>query len=128
MPSPGYVYRDGGTTPPLKEHPESEFRKRITQNIKKPQPPPAPKPITATEQAPLGQNTSTSHQLATGEHELRGAAQEAGKEDRTTNLGWQANAVGVDTLVGGLPNEELWTLVRRFNKASHSPPLAILGH
>jgi hypothetical protein len=23
---------------------------------------------------------------------------------------------GLATLVGGLPNEELWTLVRRFNK------------
>lgn len=30
--------------------------------------------------------------------------------------GWQANAVGVDTLVGGIRNEELWTLIRRFNK------------
>lgn len=109
MPTPGYVFRDGGATPPLEENPDSEFRKRITQ---------ATKPVAATSQAPLGQNTSTSHQLATAEHDILGAAQKAGKEDRITNLGWQANAVGVDTLVGGLPNEELWTLVRRFNKAS----------
>ncbi|KIV94983.1 hypothetical protein, variant [Exophiala mesophila] len=89
MPAPGYVFRDGGATPPPEEDPNSEFRKRITD---------ATKPITATEKAPLGQNTSTSHQLATGEHEILGAAQKA------------------DTLVGGLPNDDLWTLIRRFNK------------
>ncbi len=111
MPPPGYVFRDGGATPPAEEMPDSEFRQRVTA---------ATKPVTATAQAPLGQNTTTSHQLATGagDHEVLGTAQKAGKEDRTTNLGWQANAVGVDTLVGGLPNEDLWTLVRRFNKAS----------
>lgn len=118
MPTPGYVFRDGGATPPLEQNPNSEFRKRITQ---------ATKPVTATSQAPLGQNTSTSHQLATGEHDVLGAAQKAGKEDRITNLGWQANAVGVDTLVGGLPNDELWTLVRRFNKASSSHPHGTCG-
>jgi hypothetical protein len=112
MGTPGYVFRDGGTTPPAEENPDSEFRQRIIK---------AKKPVTATAQAPLGQNTSTSHQLATGEYELRGAVHEAGKEDRTTNLGWQANAVGVDRLVGGLPNDELWTLVRRFNKACINP-------
>ena len=64
----------------------------------------------------LEQNTSESHALATEHQELTGAAQEAGKEARITNLGWQANANGVATLVGGIPNEELWTLVRRFNK------------
>lgn len=112
MPTPGYYFRDGGATPPAEENPNSEFRQRITKAVK-----PA-KPVTATSKAPLGQNTSTSHQLATQEHDLRGAVHEAGKEDATTNLGWQANAVGVDQLVGGLPNDELWTLVRRFNKAS----------
>ena len=115
MPTPGYVFRDGGATP-IEEQPDSEFRQRITTASR-----PATRPITATAQAPLGQETSDSHKLATENHELKGAAQEAGKEDNITNLGWQANAVGVDQLVGGLRNEELWTLVRRFNKASHSP-------
>jgi hypothetical protein len=116
MPPPGYVFRDGGATPPLEQstdpplHPQNSEREVVA--------PTPPKPITATAQAPLGQNTSTSHQLATSEHEILGEAQKAGKEDRTTNLGWQANAVGVGTLVGGLPNDELWMLVRRFNKAS----------
>ena len=109
MPTPGYYFRDGGATPPPEENPNSEFRQRITKATKK--------PVTATSKAPLGQDSSTSHQLATGQHELRGAVKEAGKVDRTSNLGWQANAVGVDQLVGGIPNDELWTLVRRFNKA-----------
>ncbi|KIX03281.1 uncharacterized protein Z518_06833 [Rhinocladiella mackenziei CBS 650.93] len=109
MPMPGYVFRDGGTTPPPEENTDSEFRKRITQ---------ATIPITATSKTPPGQNTSTGHQLATGEHDILGAAQKAGMEDRITHQGWQANAVDVDTLVDGLPNEELWIWIRRFNKAS----------
>ncbi|KAK5447851.1 hypothetical protein LTS15_009350 [Exophiala xenobiotica] len=115
MPPPGYVFRDGGATPPAEELPDSEFRQRITA---------AKKPVTATAQAPLGQNTTTSHQLATGagDHEVLGAAQKAGKEDRTTNLGWQANAVGVDHLVGGLPNEDLWTLQMYHVKAIPQAP------
>ena len=121
MPTPGYYFRDGGATPPPEENPHSEFRQRIakaTKPFSAAKPASANKPVTATSQAPLGQDSSTSHQLATGADGIRGGAvQEAGKEDRTTNLGWQANAVGVDQLVGDLPNDELWTLVRRFNKA-----------
>jgi len=71
MPMPGYVFRDGGTTPPPDDDPHSEFQKRITQ---------ATKPVTTILKAPLGQNTSTSHQLATSEHEVLGAAQKAGKK------------------------------------------------
>lgn len=121
MPTPGYYFRDGGTTPPPEENTDNTVRQRVTQGAQAQQEraKQAPKPITATEKAPLGQNTSTSHQLAVSQQDILGAAQNAGKKepDRITNLGWQANAVGVDTLVGGLPNEELWTLVRRFNKA-----------
>ncbi|OCT47324.1 hypothetical protein CLCR_02307 [Cladophialophora carrionii] len=117
MPAPGYVFRDGGATPPAEENPDSEFRQRITKATN-------PVTVAATSNAPLAQNTTTSHELATGakgDHEVAGAVQRAGKEDRTSNLGWQANGVDTDTLVGGLPNEELWTLIRRFNKASSFP-------
>ena len=107
--TPGYYFRDGGTTPTTeKNDPNSEFRQRITK---------ATKPVTATKKAPLGQETSTSHVLATQNHEITGAAQEAGKDDGITNLGWQKNAKGVDTLVGGMDNDDLWMLIRRFNKA-----------
>jgi hypothetical protein len=113
-PTPGYVFRDGGTTPPLEEQDpaNNEFRQRIIQ---------AKKPATAKGDAPLAQATTTSHQLATGDHDygqLHGKAIEAGKDPNTTDIGWRANGNGVDTLVGGISNEDLWALIRRFNRAS----------
>jgi hypothetical protein len=110
MPTPGYIFRDGGTTPPNEaESTALDPRPGATQVNAKAAPQPVQNPL-------LEQATSESHALATENHELKGAAQEAGKEAHITNLGWQANAKGVATLVGGLPNDELWTLVRRFNK------------
>jgi hypothetical protein len=110
MPTPGYVFRDGGTTPPNEaETTGLEPRPGTTQvNATRAAPPPVQNPL-------LEETPSESHAPATENHDLKGAAQEAGKEAQTTNLGWQANAKGVATLVEGLPNEELWTLVRRFN-------------
>jgi hypothetical protein len=116
MPTPGYVFRDGGTTPPTEvETTALESGANATQANAEPATPPPPPP--PPPQNPLlEQKTSESHALATESHDLKGAAQKAGQEAQTTNLGWQANAKGVATLVGGLPNEELWTLVRRFNR------------
>ena len=111
MPTPGYVFRDGGTTP-TNEVAESTALQSRTGAV----PVNANPQKAVVAQSPIAQATSESHALATENHELQGAAQKAGKEARITNLGWQANAVGVSTLVGGIPNEELWTLVRRFNK------------
>lgn len=109
MPTPGYVFRDGGTTPP----PEAESTTPKLGKVTTPTKVKEPEPV---RQSPLQEKTSESHALAVDEPEIKGAVHEAGKEARITNLGWQANAEGVETLVGGLPNEELWTLVRRFNK------------
>jgi len=116
MPTPGYIFRDSGATPPNEVNSTTiETKPDATQvNViaaVAPPPPPA-----AAQNPLLEQKPSESHALATENHELKGAAQEAGKDAHTTDLGWQANAEGVATLVGGLPNEELWTLVRRFNK------------
>lgn len=106
MGAPGYYFRDGGTTPTDEINPNSEFRARLTR---------ATRPPTASSRGPLGQETSTSHILAT-QGNVRGAVHEAGKEDHITNLGWQKNAKGVDQLVAGLDNDDLWMLIRRFNK------------
>ena len=115
MPTPGYVFRDSGATPPNEvENAVIETKPDTTQvdaNEAAAPPPPAPAQNPLLEQKP-----SESHALATENHELKGAAQEAGKEAHITDLGWQANVEGIATLVGGFPNEELWTLVRRFNK------------
>ncbi len=113
MPTPGYVFRDSGTTPPAAEESET-VRKRLTlgsqpQSTPSPLSPPKPK-------SPLQVKTTDSHALAMADHDIQGAAQLAGRTSDVTDLGWRSHPKDVETLVGGLPNEELWTLVRRFNR------------
>jgi Protein of unknown function (DUF3292) len=71
-----------------------------------------------TETSPSLENAQTdSHKLATQDHELKGASQLDHDEIEVKDLGWNDKVENVPTpVVGGLPNEELWTLVRRFNK------------
>lgn len=58
-----------------------------------------------------------SHVLANQDHDEKGAAQFDHGQTEVKDLGWNEHVSDVPTpLVGGLPNEELWTLVRRFNK------------
>jgi hypothetical protein len=59
-----------------------------------------------------------SHALANTEvpHDEKGAAQHEHGETEVKDLGWSENSQDILPLVGGLPNEELWTLIRRFNK------------
>jgi hypothetical protein len=57
-----------------------------------------------------------SHELANADHEEKGAAQMDHGQTEVRDLGWNEEAADVPQLVGGLPNEELWTLIRRFNK------------
>ncbi|TGO80846.1 hypothetical protein BPOR_1631g00010 [Botrytis porri] len=71
-----------------------------------------------------------SHALAIADHEEKGAAQLDHGNVEVRDLGWNDHPDDVPTpLVGGLPNEELWTLVRRFNKQMYhvkslpEPPL-----
>jgi hypothetical protein len=75
----------------------------------------APEPAAGEDEHP-----SESHALANADHEQRGHAQIAGDDVHDLDikdLGWHEEVHDVpQPLVGGLPNEELWTLVRRFNK------------
>lgn len=57
-----------------------------------------------------------SHALANANHDEKGAAQHGHGEAEVRNLGWNEKPSMIPDLVGGLPNEELWTLIRRFNK------------
>lgn len=58
-----------------------------------------------------------SHALANADHEYKGAAQHDHGATEVRDLGWNEKPHDVPSpLVGGLPNEELWTLIRRFNK------------
>ncbi|CAK7264640.1 hypothetical protein SEPCBS57363_001179 [Sporothrix epigloea] len=60
-----------------------------------------------------------SHELAVSDHaeHEKGAAQQVHKTNEVTDLGWHDQKQDiVSPLVGGLGNEELWLLTRRFNK------------
>ena len=77
-----------------------------------------------------GQATD-SHALAEADHEEKGAAQEMHFETEVKDLGWTERASELPKpLVGGLQNESLWLLVRRFDKqmyhvkALEHPPMS----
>jgi hypothetical protein len=81
-------------------------------------------PVTDPEKKELATDSTDtptiSHALATAAVEApgeKGAAQ-AEHEEEVVNLGWNEPASHIENpLVGGLNNEDLWVLVRRFNKA-----------
>lgn len=86
------------------------------------------KPLPAvTETSPaLETGPTDSHTLATIEHDEKGAAQIGHSETEVKDLGWDKVAEHVPApVVGGLPNEELWILVRRFN---HVYPSLLLNN
>jgi hypothetical protein len=59
------------------------------------------------------------------DHDEKGEAQIPHNAE-VKDLGWTDHVVDLpNPLVGGLQNEELWVLVRRFNKVSSSIPLRI---
>ncbi|CAK3823207.1 Succinate--hydroxymethylglutarate -transferase [Lecanosticta acicola] len=64
----------------------------------------------------LQQKPTDSHALATADHDEKGAAQQ-GHSREGKDLGWTEDVDNIpNPLVGGMPNDELWVLVRRFNK------------
>lgn len=72
----------------------------------------------------LEDGETASHAIATsqaGEVEEVGLAQQAGAANEVKNLGWNKPKENIPApLVGGMDNEELWMLVRRFNKVISS--------
>lgn len=66
---------------------------------------------------------TASHALAMADHDEKGAAQEShGAEVK--DLGWNEPLEAIaNPLVGGMHNEDLWVLIRRFNKVRSTPPL-----
>ena len=62
-------------------------------------------------------SASDSHALANADHDVKGASQIDHFEPGVKDLGWTEDPENIPKpLVGGLPNEQLWLLVRRFNK------------
>ena len=81
----------------------------------------APPVTESTGPVPSGESAPTaSHALATTDHDEKGIVQLNGQLNtdlEVKDLGWNEPAEKVPApLIGGLSNEELWTLVRRFNK------------
>ncbi|KAM0812259.1 hypothetical protein AB5N19_14576 [Seiridium cardinale] len=80
----------------------------------------------------LTDEPTLSHALATDNHEEKGAAQMEHAEEDVADLGWHKQKDGMpDPLVGGLDNEELWLLIRRFNKQMYhvkEVPSAVPGN
>lgn len=77
-------------------------------------------PVTNPEQTEtsnaLAEGPSLSHSLATTEHDEKGLAQQD-HDDEVLDLGWNQKKQELpEPLVGGMDNDELWLLIRRFNK------------
>ena len=114
MPTPGYVFKDGGPVPDddLKE---DQAGLNTPGNTTRPSTTNSSTFNTPTSSTSALDAPSDSHALAVADHEDKGAAQH-NYTDEVKDLGWDSNPKHVPTMVGGLPNEELWTLVRRFDK------------
>ena len=66
--------------------------------------------------ASLADEPTMSHALAVADHDEKGHVQQV-QEEGIQDLGWHEDDENVpNPLVGGVPNEELWLLLRRFNK------------
>lgn len=75
------------------------------------------KPVNLVSTAPKNQLTD-SHALATTEPEKKGYAQ-THSTSSVRDLGWHNDSDSIPRpLIAGLPNDDLWMLLRRFNKVT----------
>lgn len=66
----------------------------------------------------LADAPTMSHALAVDDHDVKGEAQ-LSHNGEIKDLGWTDDVDQiVNPLVGGMPNQDLWVLIRRFNKVS----------
>lgn len=114
---PGYVFRDGQPIP------DSEMQEQQPGLQVAPSSTDMTRVSTSTSSAmntPASSTTDSdhptdSHALANADHNEKGAAQ-VNEHDMVKNLGWNEHPKEIPGLVGGLDNDDLWALVRRFNK------------
>ena len=128
---PGYVFKDGGPIP------DSDLKDPQNQANHTPGAQPNMQPATristtsnspdngtvintpTSSSASASNAPSDSHALAieSADHDIKGAVQQNHAAGEVRDMGWNDHPTNVPTpLVAKLPNEELWTLVRRFNK------------
>jgi len=67
----------------------------------------------------MEEQPTESHALAMAHHQGQGAAQ-VNHDEQVVDLGWNEEPGNIaNPLIGGLSNEDLWVLVRRFNKVQY---------
>lgn len=131
MPMPGYVFKDGGPIP------DSDLTDPQNQANHTPGAQPNMQPATripttssspdngtvintpTSSSASASNAPSDSHALAieSADHDIKGAVQQNHAAGEVRDMGWNDRPTNVPTpLVAKLPNDELWALVRRFNK------------
>lgn len=62
------------------------------------------------------EDITSSHALAAADHNEKGIAQLDHSSIEAKDVGWNKAPDQIPELVGGLSNDELWTLIRRFDK------------
>ena len=78
---------------------------------------PATVPEEARSPSSLNDKPTASHALAIADTEENGTAQQEREGDDVVDLGWKAAEHTVpEPLVARMSNDELWVLLRRFNK------------
>lgn len=55
------------------------------------------------------------------DEEAKGLAQKAGEDNQLSDIGWGRSDVIEERIVQALSNEDLFLLIRRFNKVIYSP-------
>ncbi|OOQ82934.1 hypothetical protein PEBR_36955 [Penicillium brasilianum] len=68
------------------------------------------------EKPQIPEGPTDSHVLAQVEQEDKGLIQKAGETADITDVGWNDPADQAEPLIAGLSNEDLWMLIRRFDK------------
>jgi hypothetical protein len=64
----------------------------------------------------MNQSPTESHALAVADHDEKGAAQED-HDQEVLDTGWNEDPRYIaNPLIGGIKNDDLWVLIRRFNK------------
>jgi hypothetical protein len=125
MPTPGYVFRDGGPIPDdeltAQQRQQGQVQAGGTHASATAHDDSTPAntsaPISTGKLGSLSSGPTDSHALAAADHEHKGASQQEHFGAEVKDLGWDVDAHHVPKpLVGGLSNEDVWLLVRRFNK------------
>lgn len=73
--------------------------------------------INLTKDLEFPEGPTESHVLSQVEQDEKGLSQKAGDTAEITNIGWGESPDAIEEpLVAGISNEDLWMLIRRFDK------------